>query len=610
MAVSGSYNTNTIAGSSTTGGLTFSWSRTSFSVENNTSTISWTLKGRITKGVWIKGQNFNQTVNGVNYSKSENIELRQGTLVLSGTLVIPHDTNGNKTFSANTVADIYYYGTGNTTGSGTWALDSIPRASTIKTFNPFTIGNNISWEVDRKYSANTHKVELLFGGQVIASENTSNASGTLSIDLTAKNKMLGLVPNAASGQATLRVTTYTNANYNVQVGTPQTKVVTATVGSEIQPDFTSISHSENVSSVQSLVGAYVKDKSRLNLAIVGAKAGEGSTISSYTITVAGQTINAVSGVTGLINRSGTLPIVAKVTDRRGRTVTATIDIEVLDYSPPTIENVSFVRCDSSGTIDPLGAYAKVTFKATSSTLNVSSVEKNKLQYKIKSKQTNESTYDTKTDVNHETLTYTGSTLLSGYLADFSYNFQIEVNDVFSEVSLVAGLIPNGILLMQWYRDTVSIGMMMPSDEYNLFVGSKGMKSNGPIIDKNGVEVLGANDYVIETGENENGKWEKWESGKLVQRGRTTVSNVAIDKLWGNMYFYNNLTVYNYPIPFIEPPHHENNVRSGSSTSFIPFSYSAPNITNSTFYGGADVLRPTVGNGAVIINDWVATGRWK
>ena len=99
MATSGSYNTNLVHDGPDNKGLTFSWTRTSYSIANNTSTISWTLKGRGSSG-WMLAQNFKQTVNGANYENNKNIQLRAGTVALSGTTVITHNADGSKSFSA------------------------------------------------------------------------------------------------------------------------------------------------------------------------------------------------------------------------------------------------------------------------------------------------------------------------------------------------------------------------------------------------------------------------------------------------------------------------------------------------------------------------------
>ena len=126
MASSGSFNTNAYSSRY----LTFSWSVQSQSIANNTTTISWSLKGAGGGSTYYKSGNFKVVINGsVVYSSATRIELRNGTTVASGTFTMSHDNNGNKTFSASAEAGIYYVAV-NCSGSGTWTLPQIPRYAT------------------------------------------------------------------------------------------------------------------------------------------------------------------------------------------------------------------------------------------------------------------------------------------------------------------------------------------------------------------------------------------------------------------------------------------------------------------------------------------------
>ena len=103
MASSGSFNTNAYSSRY----LTFSWSVQSQSIANNTTTISWSLKGAGGGSTYYKSGNFKVVINGsVVYSSATRIELRNGTTVASGTFTMSHDNNGNKTFSASAEAGI------------------------------------------------------------------------------------------------------------------------------------------------------------------------------------------------------------------------------------------------------------------------------------------------------------------------------------------------------------------------------------------------------------------------------------------------------------------------------------------------------------------------
>lgn len=485
--------------------LVIEWSATQ-SIANNQSTVtarvylqSMDQYGQIIASATNSGS---VTVNGETKTFTANSALsaNQKKLLTTQTFIVQHDADGSKsfnfsaTYNVNVTFNGVYYG--NQTASGSGTLNDIPRASTITTFNNFTIGNNIPWAVDRKHSAYVHRVELLVGSTVIASSDSSSDSGTLGITQAMKTQMLNLAPKATTLTATLRVRTYTNSNYTSQVGATQTKNATGTVGSDIVPDFTTITHSEYVANVSSLVGAYVRTKSRLNLAITGAVAGSGSTIKSYRITTSGYTINAVSGTTGVINNSGTVQISATVTDNRDRTVTKSINVSVLNYSPPKVESVSFIRSESNGNADPLGNFVKVSIKGSVSSLVVGGVEKNKLNYQIKSKRSTETSFVVKTSVNHTGISYNGSTVLSGYPVDYSYNFIGQIGDIF-ESSLSAGLVPVGVVLQHWAVDSTSFGMLLPAQNYNVYVGQKGLKSHGRIIDKNDNEIFGLGGTIVE-----------------------------------------------------------------------------------------------------------------
>ena len=65
------------------------------------------------------------------------------------------------------------------------------------------------------------------------------------------------------------------------------------------------------------------------------------------------------------------------------------------------------------------------------------------------------------------------------------------------------------------------------------------------------------DYIVDYGSNENGSWEKWASGKLVQYVKTK-SMITSNTTSGNNYIYNNNEVVVFPINFIEIPKIINN----------------------------------------------------
>lgn len=133
MASSGSFNTTAYSTDYGNACLTFSWSIKSQDATTNQTIINWSVTGAgLQTGHYIKAGGFKVVINGQTvYSKSTDyrIELYTGTVVASGTATITHNTDGSKTFSASVEAGIYYYAV-NCSGSGSWALTTIPRYAT------------------------------------------------------------------------------------------------------------------------------------------------------------------------------------------------------------------------------------------------------------------------------------------------------------------------------------------------------------------------------------------------------------------------------------------------------------------------------------------------
>ena len=73
------------------------------------------------------------------------------------------------------------------------------------------------------------------------------------------------------------------------------------------------------------------------------------------------------------------------------------------------------------------------------------------------------------------------------------------------------------------------------------------------------------DYVIDYGTNENGYWEKWSSGKLIQRGKISVT-INITQSWLSLFVGTNNANHRFPIPFVTIDSFIKSVTSGSTTS--------------------------------------------
>lgn len=326
--------------------------------------------------------------------------------------LITQSPNANQTCTVN----CYTYNGGTHIGTKSTSFTvSCYGASWVSGESGNTLGSGVSLNIGRNSGLFTHSLWYSFGTktwQTIGSGLATSASFTPPLSLCQE------VPNATSGSMTMILRTYYGGT---QIGSDQYYYYTMNVPSSVVPTFSDITHSESVQDVVSLVGTYVQNKSKLSLAITGASGAYNSTIKSYKITVAGQTINAVNGTTGVITSSGTQTITATIVDSRGRSATKTKSIHLLPYSNPKINGIGVERNSDTSAI--------VTATLSSTSLKVNNIEKNDIRYLIEYKPVDSSTY-TQLEATSDTLEYALSKTITGLNESKSYDFRIYVGDVF------------------------------------------------------------------------------------------------------------------------------------------------------------------------------------
>ena len=127
MALSGSVSTNKYEQRY----LTLTWTATQ-SIANNTSTITWVLKGAGgSTTLWYYAAPFKVEINGkTEYESSSRIKLYNGTEIKKGTTTIKHNNDGKKSFSVKISGAIYNAAT-NCAGSKSFTLDQIARSAEL-----------------------------------------------------------------------------------------------------------------------------------------------------------------------------------------------------------------------------------------------------------------------------------------------------------------------------------------------------------------------------------------------------------------------------------------------------------------------------------------------
>lgn len=152
--------------------------------------------------------------------------------------------------------------------------------------------------------------------------------------------------------------------YGGKIGCP----VTVSVPSTAMPTIGTFTATLNKNGVDASITGYVQNYSKVDLEVIGASGALGSTISAYEIIGGGWSGDETLETFGPFSQSGDITFTAKVTDTRGRTVTGSVTINVLPYTPVSAVSISAFRADSSGDPDDEGTYAALKGKRVYSLL--------------------------------------------------------------------------------------------------------------------------------------------------------------------------------------------------------------------------------------------------
>ena len=342
-------NTKTLTGSGLRGySIELSLSETSTSIENNTSTISYTLK--------IKSGNYSYADYGTGYSVYINgtrvayladngmdtsLSANSSLTLKTGTTTVTHNNDGTKTVNVSASVSIPEgsYGPGDMSCSGTWALTTIPRASTL-TIPTLTIGSAATLTVTAADNSFTHKITYSFSG--LSGTIATLGAGVSTTSWTPPNTFYNKLPNSTSGTVNITLKTYSGGT---EIGS-NTYEATVKVGSGIKPTAPTVTvQPVNTNAWINSQGLYVGGYSQVKVT-TSASPGTGASISSYTISGAfsGTGTPYTSGVLS----SGTKTIKVTATDSRGRTNNTTTTVTFLSYSYPGFSTFKATRGTYAG----------------------------------------------------------------------------------------------------------------------------------------------------------------------------------------------------------------------------------------------------------------------
>ena len=213
-------------------------------------------------------------------------------------------------------------------------IPTIPRATTpTLSASSVACGSKLTINLPRHSSSFTHRISYRIGGK---DKGTITTNAGTSFAWTVPN-LGSYMPNSTGVWVVLRVETMSGGTV---IGYKDIGF-TATAPSSWVPTATISSIAEATANLATQFGGYVQNKSTLRVKSSGS-GSNGSTISSYVVTIQGRNYNGADITSAAISASGTVAVTLTVTDSRGRKASKTQNVSVLAYSPPqiTVSNVA------------------------------------------------------------------------------------------------------------------------------------------------------------------------------------------------------------------------------------------------------------------------------
>lgn len=486
MALSGSVTTGAYSNRS----VTLNWTATQ-SVANNQSTISWELVGSGSASGWVVVSELKVTIDGSQayYRGSSNhTNCYNGTKLASGTKTIKHGSDGTKSFTIKVEAGIYSWGI-NKSGSKTFTLNTIARASSISSASNVTLGNACSVSWTPASSSFKYKVKFKLGDwshttdYISPNKTSSYTYSGYNIPLSVANK----IPNATTGTMTAYLYTY---NGSTQIGSTASKTFTVTVPSSVKPTLGTVTASI-VNSNATIDGWGVAVAGFTKVKIDATASGAySSTVSSFTISggyATTQNATSLSYTGGAITSSGskTFTIVARDSRSRNSDSKTTSAITFYAYSRPSVSSFTAVRSSTDAT--------KVIIKGNWSYASVNG--HNGVTVTVQYKRSNESNWR---NCNCGTVARnTNVTLNETFNETYSYNFRIIVRDSLGSSSQEEAFVSTIAVLMDFRAGGKGLGIGKIAESDNLEVALNSIFI-GNVFIKEGSNNILLKDYIIRT----------------------------------------------------------------------------------------------------------------
>ena len=491
-------------------------------IANNTSNVTVKLTASWTYGSWNQENPAPPgwlKIDGVTYNFrstfNDNNTTTGSKTIFTKTVNVGHNSDGTKTLACS-ASFTTGTGSGTVTDSASKTLTTIPR-TTQHTLSASSadMGGKVTISCPRASSSFTHDLAYKIPGDDYYIAITTGV-GT-SYSWTVPDRATS-IPDDTSVQMTVRCITKSG---DTTIGTAYA-YITAKVPASVIPTVGSVTTAETVSGLAAQFGAYVQSKSKVKVTI-GASGAKGSTIKEYSSTFAGKTHTGSSWTSDTLATSGTLTIKTRVKDSRGRwSEYKNTNITVAAYSKPKIRSLTAYRCNSAGVAADDGTYLALSYD-----YSVASVGgKNTAAVSVKYKQSTAADYNSAllslTALSESKTVKPASPTFS---VDYTYNFQMVVEDWFGATATTVAILPSGAVILDIKANGKGLGLGKTAEQDGIDFG---WDIVGRIKNMGGMA----------------GRY-RTEDGLLIQWGSVSITPTAANEA--------TTAIVTFPLPFTETP---------------------------------------------------------
>lgn len=486
-------------------------------LKNNTTWTPW--------NTWPGDNSYYLRVDGTSIkSGTQFVDFRKSSehVIADETITRNHDANGNLSFEVETRQAI----TDVTTFSyawrkGTYTAPQIKRASKV-TAGTSNIDAAIPLTITPEQSGVLHDIVVKRGSTTIKTLTGQGTPTSISLTSTEWNKLYGLTKTVTSFSLGITVTTKLSGT---TIGS-NTANATVTYPSTVIPTLSSVTVTDNNTTVNSVVGSaiYLKLLSNLVVKMNSPAGAKGSTISEYELIINGTKYGA-SSRSFTPSVSGSYAATARVKDSRGRwSAKKTLSFTVTDYSRPSISKYNVVRSLSSGALEAFGTYSKHTGSLSVKSLVISGAQKNQLRYKI-DKVSGTTVTNILTTQTVSGLSKAISHVLGTYAINTAQQFRVTAYDKLNQSVAADFTLPTAQAPFTLSKTGVSIGGIFDNSD------SATAQIHGDLKMKRGTIITGTDPLNIDT---VGGLSAGGENNRLyITQGETSASGRSYIELWGS-----------------------------------------------------------------------------